>query len=272
MIVHSDAKVFLKGLDDQSVDLFCIDPPYYGIVKDSWDNKWNNIKHYTEWLYDLLFLAKMKVKGNGSLIVFQGIGKHMHHPIFSIVESIEHSWRFRNWITWMKRRAYGKSNDYLFCREEILWFSSSSASNEFTFNIPLTNVKRGYEGWNKDYKAKSEFLRVSNVWTDINEIMKPERNCQKPKRLIERILLTHSNKGDLVCDFFSGWGTTGVVSAHLGRRFIGCEAIKKDVLKGNARISEALEFEAEIARKEARPKMEDSLQSMRRKLKANNES
>jgi DNA modification methylase len=111
----------------------------------------------------------------------------------------------------------------------------SSERTKVTFNIPLTNIKRGYNGFNSKYPAKSEFKRVSNVWTDIPELMRPERNTQKPIALMERIIQTHTNPGDLVVDTFCGWGTTGVAALKLGRVFLGCERIPEDAKLANER-------------------------------------
>jgi adenine-specific DNA-methyltransferase len=46
---------------------------------------------------------------------------------------------------------------------------------------------------------------------------------QKNESLLRRIVGASSNPGDLVLDVFCGSGTTGVVAAELGRRFIGCD-------------------------------------------------
>ena len=43
---------------------------------------------------------------------------------------------------------------------------------------------------------------------------------QKPELLLERIIKTSSNEGDVVADFFVGGGTTAVVAQRTGRRFI----------------------------------------------------
>jgi site-specific DNA-methyltransferase (adenine-specific) len=235
-----DAFDLLDSLGPRSVDLFCIDPPYYGIVKDSWDNQWKDPDEYIEWLVELLQLALQKIASDGSLICFGGIGVHGVHPLFDVIHGAETvGWTYRNWITWKKRRAYGKSHDYLFTREEILWYSASPIREEVAFNIPLLDEKRGYAGWNKDYPAKSEYKRVSNVWDDIPELFKPERYTQKPIPLMERLIKTHSNKGDLVVDFFAGWGTTGVAALRNGRRFVGCEAIQADAKAADRRCIEA---------------------------------
>lgn len=67
---------------------------------------------------------------------------------------------------------------------------------------------------------KTDGLRCTDIWTDISH----ERNLvyatQKPKALLERIIIASSNKGDLVCDFFGGSGTTAAVAERLGRRWI----------------------------------------------------
>jgi adenine-specific DNA-methyltransferase len=238
MIVRDDAIEFVRSLDDDSVDLFLFDPPYYGIVDDAWDNQWKTPKEYVVWLARLFGEMDRKIRPHGSIVFFQGIGKHAVHPVFDVVREAERVWNFRNWITWKKRRAYGKKDDYLFCREEILWFS---AGDDLTFNIPLLDEKRGYAGFSKKYPAKSEFKRVSNVWDDIPELMRPERRCQKPVPLIERLVLTHSNAGDTVVDPFVGWGTTAVACARVKRRFVGCDVDGQTVIEAVRREQEAID-------------------------------
>lgn len=43
---------------------------------------------------------------------------------------------------------------------------------------------------------------------------------QKPLKILERIILVHSNPGDRVLDFFAGSGTTGEAAAKHGREFV----------------------------------------------------
>jgi site-specific DNA-methyltransferase (adenine-specific) len=240
-ITSSDALEFVKTLEDESVSLYLIDPPYMDIVEDSWDNQWKKTEDYVKWMFDIFSAIKPKMKKNGSILFFGGIGKHGNRPFFDLLRAIEDSnlFVYRNLICWQKRKAYGKSHDYLFCREEIAWYSMSPVRTEVTFNIPLTNIKRGYGGWNKKYQAKSEYKRVSNVWTDIPELMRPKRNTQKPVPLIERLIQTHSNPGDLVVDTFCGWGTTGIAAIQQGRRFLGCERIPEDAIMANERCLQA---------------------------------
>lgn len=46
---------------------------------------------------------------------------------------------------------------------------------------------------------------------------------QKPEKLLERIIKAASNKGDIVCDFFCGSGTTLAVAEKLDRKWIGSD-------------------------------------------------
>lgn len=70
-----------------------------------------------------------------------------------------------------------------------------------------------------------EGMQVQNLWTDIYQInpMAKERldyPTQKPESLLERIIKTSTNEGDLVADFFGGSGTTGAVAEKLNRKWI----------------------------------------------------
>jgi len=46
---------------------------------------------------------------------------------------------------------------------------------------------------------------------------------QKAEKLLEKFIKASSNKGDLVCDFFAGSGTTLAVAEKLGRKWIGSD-------------------------------------------------
>lgn len=80
----------------------------------------------------------------------------------------------------------------------------------------------------KRYESEYEGTVLQDIWTDINKIHNQSQellgyNTQKPEALLERILRSSSNEGDLVADFFCGSGTTLAVAEKLGRRWIGCD-------------------------------------------------
>lgn len=77
-----------------------------------------------------------------------------------------------------------------------------------------------------------EGRRLGSVWADAPAMVAntPLRNegtgypTQKPEKLLERIVRASSREGDTVADLMCGSGTTLVVAAKLGRRFIGGDA------------------------------------------------
>ena len=52
---------------------------------------------------------------------------------------------------------------------------------------------------------------------------KKVHSTQKPKMLLEKVILSSSKQGDVVLDPFFGTGTTGAVAKRFGRHFVGIE-------------------------------------------------
>lgn len=63
---------------------------------------------------------------------------------------------------------------------------------------------------------------------------------QKPVALLEYLIKTYTNEGELVLDATMGSGSTGVAAINTGRRFIGFELEKKFYDMAEKRTSEAL--------------------------------
>ncbi len=77
----------------------------------------------------------------------------------------------------------------------------------------------------KRYLDETEGQIAQNLWLDIAPINSQAHEAlgyatQKPEALIERVIKTSSNAGDLVADFFCGSGTTAAVAEKLGRKWI----------------------------------------------------
>jgi len=62
---------------------------------------------------------------------------------------------------------------------------------------------------------------------------------QKPVKLLEYLIETYSNEGDVVLDNTFGSGTTGVAAANTGRKFIGIEQDENYFKIGAERIQSA---------------------------------
>ena len=80
---------------------------------------------------------------------------------------------------------------------------------------------------------------ISNVWeTTVETYHSRIYDTQKPKPLLERIIKSSSNEGDVVADFFCGSGTSLVVAKELGRNYIGCDINPRAVEITNQRLED----------------------------------
>ncbi len=80
----------------------------------------------------------------------------------------------------------------------------------------------------KRYREELKGKAVADIWDDIDRInpVGGERlgyPTQKPLALLERIISTSSNPGDVVLDSFCGCGTSVAAAQKLGRRWIGID-------------------------------------------------
>jgi site-specific DNA-methyltransferase (adenine-specific) len=80
----------------------------------------------------------------------------------------------------------------------------------------------------KMYLDESPGAKVQNLWDDIPPISANAQErlgypTQKPEALLERIVATSSNEGDVVLDPFCGCGTTVAASQKLNREWIGVD-------------------------------------------------
>jgi site-specific DNA-methyltransferase (adenine-specific) len=123
------------------------------------------------------------------------------------------------------------SRQFLLCTEE------SYRSLTEAFNIPEMPGYLDYRELKKiDAEYKLRHQRVFNLpkgektRSNVMEYKK-DRNgqhpMQKPVPLLEELIRTYSNRGDMVLDFTMGSGSTGVACKNTGRNFIGIEKERK---------------------------------------------
>ena len=210
------------------VPLIIADPPYGNIVKDEWDKVKTSEEDFVKWMVSWTWEWSEHLVPGGAFYVWGGIGKPEFRPFLRYVCEVEVKKEFEvaNIITWKKRRGYGVQNNYLFTREECVYFVNGNAKRPHCFNIPLLEDRRGYAGYNKKYPAKSEYYRRTNVWTDITEMFSGKVHpTQKAQRLCEVMIEIHTAPGEWVIDPFAGAGTTAFAARKLGRKFV---IIEKD--------------------------------------------
>ena len=69
-IYNEDCITFLKRLPDRSVDLFILDPPYYKVVVEKWDNEWKSYSDYHNWCIEWFKQIERTSKYSTSIYLF----------------------------------------------------------------------------------------------------------------------------------------------------------------------------------------------------------
>ena len=99
----------------------------------------------------------------------------------------------------------------------------------------------------KRYLDEMPGVPLQNDWTDIRPPSRSESlnyATQKPLALLERIILTSSNEGDVVLDPFCGCGTAVVAAHKLGRQWLGIDITHLAVALMKNRLKTAFDLEA----------------------------
>ena len=84
-------------------------------------------------------------------------------------------------------------------------------------------------------------VMLQDIWTDISPVApqgieRTDYPTQKPEQLLERVIRTSSNEGDIVLDCFAGSGTTATVAEKLGRRWIAMDCGKLAIYTTQRRL------------------------------------
>lgn len=222
----------MKGMADGSVDLICTDPPYY-----STDLHFDKAPRLD--FKALLLEFKRILKPHGIFVTFADFNLLAELRSYKLFKSAYE-------IIWQKNMAVGfldakvrplRSHEFIGVFVDGL--KKSTYNPQKTKGEPYHN-KQGkmrpsscygkldehfrtdnHEGW---YYPKSVFGGFYDPDMFNSSITnKPRHPTQKPLDLIEYLIKTYSNEGDVVFDPFMGSGTTGLGCKNLNRSFIGCE-------------------------------------------------
>ena len=147
---------------------------------------------------------------------------------------------------------YSKSDtNWIFNGDDVRMTSEvhvGGFNNEMSADVSSDYTEKGKipEDWWETGRDKEEFVEeMSNLFDEYQKINNKDwwkmavaarirvdgkkRSgylTEKPYKLIERIIKAHSNKNDVILDFFAGSGTTGFVSNYLERQFILIEQLE----------------------------------------------
>jgi site-specific DNA-methyltransferase (adenine-specific) len=259
---HSDALELLGKLPDRSVDLVVTDPPY-AIAKEEWD-EFESLEVYVEWCDQWLAEIARVLAPHGSAYVC-GFSE-----ILADVKA-RSAKRFAGcrWLVWYYKNKANLGKDWGRSHESILHLRGDDA------RVDVDAIRVPYNGHTTKYPARVQAVNSAygrgvrrDRWVpnplgakprDVIEIPvicngmseKTAHATQKPEALIERLILASSGKGQLVVDPFVGSGTTAVVAAKLGRKWLAGDADARYVGLARERLTSG-RAEARSQKREAR--------------------
>lgn len=247
---HADVLELLGRLPDGTVDLVIADPPY-AIAKEAWD-EFDSLDEYVAWCDGWLAEVARVLAPHGSAYVC-GFSE-----ILADVKA-RSAQRFAScrWLVWYYRNKANLGRDWGRSHESILHLRNEDATR-----IDVDAIRVPYNGHTTRYPARVQAVnsqyggggRRRDRWVpnplgakprDVIEVPvicngmteKTPHATQKPEALIEKLVRASSQPGQLVVDPFVGSGTTAVVAARLGRRWLAGDADARYVGLARSRLT-----------------------------------
>ena len=251
-LLHGDCLELMKSIPDKSVDMVLCDLPY-GTTACKWDSVirleplWEQYKRIT--------------KHQGSVILFGS------EPFSTMLRASNLQWFKYDWI-WHKTTSTGfqhAKNMPLKDYEIISVFSGASMGHEnllgdkrMTYNpqgiIRVDKVSKNTQnkwgniaGRRPSQKEQfiTEYENYPTMTLNFAKDSKEHHPTQKPVALLEYLVKTYTNPGQLVLDNTMGSGSTGVACVNTGRDFIGIELDDNYFAIAQERIRKAEEEKAQ---------------------------
>ena len=219
MLFNGDCIIEMNKIEDNSISLFVLDLPY-GSINKKWDIPIN--------LIELWILIKKKMKKDANILFFctANFG-------FNLIKS-NRDW-FAYDLIWEKTRP----TNHLNCKiaplrshESIYLFKNCKTCYNPQMELkdkPITQKRKVKKRIGTIYNSFDLIEERTYTHSYPKSVLKfgsvnmPIHSSQKPSDLLEYLINTYSNEGDLVCDPTMGSGSVGVACAKLNRPFIGIE-------------------------------------------------
>lgn len=221
-LLNGDCLELMKKIPDKSVDMILCDLPY-GMTA----NKWDSVIPF-----DKLWEAYNRIIKPTGIIALHASQPFTSALVMSNPKMFKHEW------IWIKNRGSNFANtvrEPMKEHESVLIFSNG----KWTYNKQmqertgggLERVKYSFENQTANSSNYRKFdkpnrnqgeLRVPSSWQKFN-VEVGLHPTQKPVALLEYLIKTYTNEGDLVLDNCMGSGSTGVAALNLNRSFIGIE-------------------------------------------------
>lgn len=157
--------------------------------KECYKNK-NFINFKYEWIWE---------KDNGSNFV------NVKHQPFRVHESVL--------VFGKSPTTYNKNNEYMCYNPQFTYGSPYVMKRDMSNVENLEGFKGRTDTNNEDGKRYPRSVQKFNLERGLHP-------TQKPVKLFEYLIKTHSNEGDLIVDICAGSGTTAIASLSSNRNFI----------------------------------------------------
>lgn len=279
-IYLTDCLYGLKKIDDNSIDMVYLDPPFFTQTiqrltdkngnEYSFNDTWDSIEEYINYLEERIIEIKRIMKTTGNIFVH--CDRTASHHIRVMLDKVFGIDNFRSEIIWSYRRWSNSKKGLLDSHQNIYYYSKS---NEYKFNkiysdySVTTNIDQilqervrneyGKTVYKTDSNGQIMFLNqkkgvpLSDVWEIpfLNPKAKERTGypTQKPLELLERIIEISTNEGDIVLDPFCGSGTTLVAAKRLFRNYIGFDINSSAIKITNDRLENPIKSSSSLLKK-----------------------
>jgi adenine-specific DNA-methyltransferase len=237
-IACGDNLKFMRRLPDESMNLIVTSPPYN--LGKEYEEKRSQDRYIEEQVACIAEAVRL-LHPKGS-ICWQ-VGNHVLNgeifPLDIILYPIfkNAGLQMRNRIVWTFGHGLHCQKRFSGRHETILWFTKT---DDYTFNLDPVRVpskypeKKHFKGPNKGKLSSNPLGKnPADVW-DIpnvksNHVEKTDHPCQFPVGLVERLVLSLTDKGDSVLDPYIGVGSSAIAALMHGRHAYGCDLEKEYV-------------------------------------------
>lgn len=231
-IACADNLNFMRKLKDKSIKLIVTSPPYN--IGKSYERR-DSLENYILAQRQVIAECVRLLHPKGS-ICWQ-VGNHVQNsevfPLDIILYEIfkEHGLKLRNRIIWHFEHGLHCSKRLSGRHETILWFTKN---DDYTFNLDPIRIPSKYPN-KKHFKGPNAGKLSGNplgknpgdVWifpnVKNNHVEKTIHPCQFPVELIERLVLSMTNKKDIIFDPYMGVGSAIIGALKHGRVGFGCD-------------------------------------------------
>jgi len=271
-LLQGDMLTVLERITDLTIDMIFADPPYnlsndgftcqggrrVSVNKGDWDRSKGpeaDFEFHKAWIT----ACHRKLRPGGTIWI-----SGTYHSIYQCGMALQlGGWHVLNDISWFKPNASPNLSCRMFTasHESLIW-ARTSKKDKHVFNYKAMRESDYHE---KDV-LKKEGKQMRSIWsialTKKSEKRFGKHPTQKPESLLERVILSSTNPGDIVLDPFCGSGTTGAVALRHGRRFIGIDMDKtflEDIAR--PRLEHEIKASAQMAKGDAADTLLENLRA-----------